>query len=163
MLHHHRHVHHCCQVRYPSGNRGGGGMLHHNRHVRHCCQVRYPSGNRGGGGMLHHHRHVRHCCQVSPIGFPADLRKKFCKTQKKFCIQFCKGFRKEIFFNKTKFRTQKIDFLSKLPLKKLKIPLLPLLGYKFGGPLNHQNFSNQRKFCAALLSYLAEFLATWQQ
>ena len=70
-------------------------------------------------------------------GFPAILRKKFSKILKKFCIvilAFFKGFKNEIFCNKPKFKTPKIYFLSKLPLKKLKTvrkcfpaPFLPLL------------------------------------
>ena len=112
----------------------------------------------GGGGMLHHHRHVRHCCQVSPIGFPADLRKKLCKTQKKFCTEFCKGFWKEIFYNNTKFTTQKIDFLSNLPLKKTKNTVSATFGCKIGPP----KFLDPKKCFASLLSYFSEFSAPWQ-
>ena len=53
---------------------------------------------------------------------PASLRKKFCKIQKKFCIVIFVLFKGNILpYNQTKVKIQKIDFLSKLPLKNLKI------------------------------------------
>ena len=73
----------------------------------------------------------------SHLGFPANLRKKFGKTQKKFCIVtnvFFKGFRNKICYNQIKFTIKKVDFLFKLPLKNptvvkkyFQAPFLPLM------------------------------------
>ena len=50
----------------------------------------------------------------SQLSFTANLRKKnSAKYRKKCCIVN--------YFVNTKFKTQKVDFLSKLPMKKLKI------------------------------------------
>ena len=54
--------------------------------------------------------------------------------------------------------------MSELPLKKLKIVkqyVLATFGQNWG-PFSHQNFPANRYFLRPLLSYLAEFLATWQ-
>ena len=59
----------------------------------------------------------------SHLGFPANLSKKFSKTQKKFykvIIVIFMGFKTEIFYFKTNLETHKIYVISKLPLKKLR-------------------------------------------
>ena len=57
----------------------------------------------------------------SHLGFPANLKNKYCKIPRKkilHChVSIFKGFGKEIFHNETKFTTQKKKFVSKLPEK----------------------------------------------
>ena len=83
--------------------------------------------------------------QVLPR-FPGKFGKKIQQNNEQICIVillFFKGLRQEIFYNKTKVTTQKIYFLSKLPLGKLKIvskcfsaPFLPLLAQNGGRTAN---------------------------
>ena len=65
---------------------------------------------------------VRHCCQGVTQLFPAILEKNQQNTEtiQHFHITIFKRFGTEIFSNKTKFTTPKIDFLSKLQLKEIK-------------------------------------------
>ena len=58
------------------------------------------------------------------LGYPVNQRKTIQQKLNKFCIVisvFYTGVWEGIFYIKTKFTTQKIYFLSKLPLEKLKI------------------------------------------
>ena len=105
------------------------------------------------------------------VGFQVNLRrKKMSKIQTKFCIVilvFLRDLERNI-FNLTKFKTQKIDFLTKRPQKNIKTvwkcfpaPFLPLLtSIRDRKP---PNSSAKRYFLRPLLSYFAEFSATWHQ
>ena len=107
-----------------------------------------------------------HCCQVSPR-FLSQFEKKILQNTEEVLhshISIFKWFGKEIFFNQTKFKTPKIDLLTKLPLKKLKI-VRQDFQVPFGqnwGLYGHQFFLAKRYFYQPLLSYLAEFSATWR-
>ena len=66
---------------------------------------------------------VTHCCQLSPK-VPGQLEKRILQNAEQ--ILHChrsifQGFGKEIFFYETKLTPQKIEFVSKLRLGKLKI------------------------------------------
>ena len=93
----------------------------------------------------------------SHLGFPANLSKKFSKTQKKFykvIIVIFMGFKTEIIYFMTNLVTHKFYFISKLPLKKLRkvrkcFPALfkTLFDQIWGRTLySHQNLSATRYF-----------------
>ena len=94
-----------------------------------------------------------HCCQVSTKLHGQFEKKNSAKYRKKGCIVN--------YFVNTKFTTHKVDFLSKLPMKKLKIVLNKNI-FQFG-VVRPREFLDLKDFLRPLLSYFAEFSATWQQ
>ena len=103
---------------------------------------------------------LRHCCQVSPK-FPSQFEKKLLHSQLCSHISIFKKFRTKQFCEKK--NSLKMDFLSKLPMKKLKTvrkcftsPFLPLFCQNLG-PYGRQNPSGIRFFVCLFSSYFAEF------
>ena len=113
---------------------------------------------------------VTHCCQLSPK-VPGQLEKRILQNAEQ--ILHChwsifQGFGKEIFFYETKLTPQKIEFVSKLRLGKLKIVkhiFRPIFSHFWTilGVVWPLKFFGQRIFFAVLWSYFDEFSATWQQ